>query len=403
MKEKMKYYLKSKPGLCWILYNIYNFPYKIKNFIFGYFFRLMPIQKQKIVICNYFGKGYGDNGKYLAEEIIRQRLGYDIVWLLREEQIGKSKFPSQVRTVKYNSLRALYELATAKIWIDNCRKFFYPPKRKGQYYIQTWHGGVALKQIEKDAENNLSISYVEEAKHDSSMANLFVSNSNFCTNMYQSAFWYNGEILECGSPRCDILINRCNGIDKKVREYFNLEANKRILTYAPTFRVDSNTNIYNIEFEKLISVLENKFGGEWVILVRLHPNISDKDNFMNYSSNVLNATSYDDMYELLGVSDMLITDYSSTMFEFSFTHKPVFLYAPDIENYIKDRNFYFDIYSLPYPVAKGNSELFNTVELFDKNKYLNDLNVFLADIGVLENGQASKKIIENINLIIMND
>ena len=400
MKGRIKNYLKTKPRIYLILNNIYNFPYKIKNYMLGYFLNLVPTKKRKIVICNYFGKGYGDNGKYIAEEIIRQKLGYDIVWLLKKELIGKTQFPPQIRIVKYDSLKGLYELATAKLWIDNCRKIFYPPKRKEQYYIQTWHGGIALKQIEKDAEKNLSISYIETAKYDSNIADLFISNSKFCTNIYRSAFWYEGKILECGSPRCDILIKKSNEVDGKVRKHFNIDNTTHIVIYAPTFRADSNTKVYDVDFNRLIEVLEKKFGGEWIVLVRLHPNISSKDNFIEYNSTIINATYYDDMYELLAASDILITDYSSTMFEFSFTHKPVFLYAPDIKDYVEDRNFYFDIYSVPYPLAQCNGQLFNVIEQFNENKYLNELNIFFSKIGVLEYGEASTKVVEAIKQII---
>lgn len=376
----------------------------VKNLIKGkysYYFWLFPINKNKIVICNYYGNGFGDNGKYIVNELINQKNNYDIVWLIRKELINNSEFPEKVRVVKNNSFKALFELATAKIWIDNCRKSFYPPKRKSQYYIQTWHGGIALKQVEKDVEKNLSKLYVEMAKKDSKMADLFISNSKFCTKMYRSAFWYKGEILEVGSPRCDILFKNPQAIHDKVRNYFNISPDSRILIYAPTFRVDSNTEVYNIDYERLLQVLEKKFGGKWVILVRLHPNISFKDSFLKNISSVINATKYSDIYELLVASDILITDYSSTMFEFSFTGKPVFLYAADIEEYRKDRNFYFDIYSLPYPIAENNDELCNNIKMFDNITYLEKLKQLFSDIGLIENGNASQQVANIIKKVIL--
>uniref|UniRef100_UPI00261BC38D CDP-glycerol glycerophosphotransferase family protein n=1 Tax=Clostridium sp. TaxID=1506 RepID=UPI00261BC38D len=285
-------------------------PKSIKRFIsnllngnYSYFLWIFPIKKNKIVLCNYFGKGFGDNGKYIVNKLIEENIDCDIVWLIEERLIKESKFPKNIRAVNYGSLKALYELATARLWIDNSRKLFYPPKRKEQYYIQTWHGGIALKQIEKDAEIKLSKDYIDSAKKDSNMANLFISNSRFCTNMYKSAFWYDGEILECGSPRCDILINKNEFIKEKVNKHFGFDRNSHIIIYAPTFRNDDNTNIYNIDFNRLVKVLENKFGGSWQVLVRLHPNISSKDDFMKYNSKIKNATNYDDMYELLAASD----------------------------------------------------------------------------------------------------
>lgn len=398
MKNIIKQYLNNYPKIYAIFRKLYIYTSEVRRKIrigFSIIFRIFPVKENKIVICNYFGKGYGDNGKYIVEEIIRQGLNYDIVWLLKRDLVSRSEFPPQVRIVKYGSIKGLFELATAKIWIDNCRKTFYPLKRNNQYYIQTWHGGIALKRIEKDAESKLDISYIKNAKRDSNMADLFISNSTFCTEMYRSAFWYDGEIEECGTPRCDALINKNNNTDK-VRRYFNIDNNIKILIYAPTFRTDSCMEVYDINFKELINVLEMRFGKKWVVIIRLHPNISDKANFFEYTTQIKNATNYDDMYELLKASDILITDYSSTMFEFSFMHKPVFLYAPDIVEYIEERNFYFDINTLPYPLAQNNRQLMDAIKYFNNTTYIKQLNNLFSNLHIVECGNASKKVVEII-------
>lgn len=357
------------------------------------------IKNNKILISNYYGRGYGDNGKYIAEEIIKKGLDYDIVWLLRKELIGKAEFPSGIRIVEYGSLRGLYELATAKIWIDNCRKTFYPIKRKKRFYIQTWHGGIALKKVEKDVEDKLSPLYIMYAKKDSKMVDLMISNSEFCTKMYRNAFWYDNEILEIGSPRCDIFFSEKLSIIKKVKKYYGINEENKILLYAPTFRKNQNTDIYNIDFNKLLKILGKKFKSKWVILVRLHPNISEKSNFMEYSTNIINATDYGDMYELLAASNILITDYSSTMFEFSFMKKPVFLYTPDLDNYKNDRNFYFNIDDLPYAISKDNNQLHTHIENYNEIEYLSKLETFLTQLNIFENGQAASSLVKRIRQI----
>jgi len=392
MKELIK---KNMP------FKMMLFFYRFINGNFSFFLWLFPVKKNKIVICNFHGKPYGDNGKYIANKLMSEGVDCEIVWLIDKKNANDNLFPGKIKKANYKSLRGLYELSTAKIWIDNCRKDFYPPKRKGQFYIQTWHGGIALKKIEKDVETKLSDITIQIAKHDSKIADLFVSNSDFCTELYRNAFWYNGEIIECGSPRCDILLDNKIEVNKKVRDYFKVDLDANILIYAPTFRSDLNTKPYGIDFENLIKVLEKKYGGKWVILVRLHPNISEKSNFMKYTSSVINATNYDDMYELLALSDILVTDYSSTMFEFSMTNKPVILYAPDIESYLEDRNFYFDIHSLPYPVVEDNHQLFEAIENFNSNVYAKAIDNFFVKLGVKENGDASKRIVEKIKQVML--
>ncbi|NHC43572.1 glycerophosphotransferase [Bacillus sp. MM2020_1] len=403
MKNKLKAYPKVYLIFQRIFYTIILYPrYKINTilkFVLKQLFICLPIKNNKIVITNFGGKGYGCNPKYIAEEILRQNLNYDIVWILKKELIGKVKVPSQIRIVEFGSIRHLYELATAKVWIDNERKFFYTPKRENQYYIQTWHGIAALKKIEKDIENQLSPCYITKAKNDSKMIDLLISNSRFHTELYRRTYWYDGEILEIGAPRCEILIND-QDISRKVLSYFNIKGRQSILLYAPTFRANSDTAVYNVDFERLIKTLEKKYGGEWIILFRLHPDVSARADSLQYNSKILNATEYEDMNELLLASDILITDYSGCMFDFSIIKKPVFLFAPDIEAYFEERNFYFDIYSLPYPLAENNNQLQKVIEGYDKSRYLKGVDHFMKDIGIFDPKGSSSKVVKIINKVV---
>lgn len=359
----------------------------------------LPINPRKVVFSSYYGKPYGDNGKYIIEELNRNENNYDIVWLLKKEFIGKVNFPKNVRIVEYGSFKGFIELATAKVWVDNCRKMFCPPKRKKQFYIQTWHGSIPLKKIERDAENALSPGYVDSAKHDSKIADLFLSNSKFCTEIYRKSFWYDGKILEVGSPRCDVFFEDNNSANLKVRNLYGIPKESKIVIYAPTFRADGTLDAYNIDFNILVKVLEAKFGGKWSVLVRLHPNISSQASSIQYNENVINATHYDDMYDLLSVSDILITDYSSTMFEFSLNYKPVFLYCSDIDDYKRDRDFYFDFEKLPYKIAEDNKQLMQVIQDFDSDEYKNTLYTFYKELGVHESGKASSEVVKIINKV----
>jgi CDP-glycerol glycerophosphotransferase len=362
--------------------------------IFYYLFRIFPINKNKIFFQNFNGKGYGDNPKYIAEEIIRRNLDFKLVWAVSPKCSGK--FPKNVKTVPYKSIQAIYEEVTSKLWIDNCRKQLYVRKRKGQIYIQTWHGTVNLKKVEMDAEQNLSPYYVKQAKHDSKLADFFLSDCKFTSQLYRSSFWYNGKILEHGTPRDDILFNLNNNIKDKVFNYFNLSYNKNIILYAPTFRDNFNTDIYNLNFEQILKNLYEKTNHDWVFLIRLHPNISNESNIFTYNKTVLNASNYDDMQELLLSSDILITDYSDCMYEFAFTHKPVHLYINDYEEYKKERDFYFDIFSLPFPASKNMYELVDNINNFDYDKYKLSLNNFFDKVGIFNNGNSSKYIVDRI-------
>lgn len=372
--------------------------YQMRITLAYYLMRVFPINNKKVVFSNFYGKGYGDNGKYIAEEILSRELDYDLVWLVNNT--SDHNFPMKIRTVRKGTLRAVYEEVTAKVWIDNCRKYWAVRKRKEQYYIQTWHGGIGPKRIEKDAENSLSKGYIADAKNDSKMANLMISNSSFKTRDYKEAFWYGGEILECGSPRNDILFEYNPKRLKTIRQKLNLDEGCRTVLYAPTFRSTSDMAVYSIDYELCLSALKTRFGGEWVLLERLHPNINQLSIKRAYSDKVINVSSYNDVQELLLLADVLITDYSSIIYDFMLTKKPAFIFATDIEEYMKDRNFRFDIRNLAIPLAENNEELHKCITAFDENDYREGLVKMFLDFGICENGVASKKVVDRIINVI---
>jgi CDP-glycerol glycerophosphotransferase len=360
------------------------------------FFALWPIRRNKIFITSYFGRGYGDNGKYIYEALVRFGIDCDAVWQMKNPETDAKELPAGVRPVRYKSPRAVFEMETASVWIDNSRKMF-GHKRKNQLYIQTWHGGPGVKRVEKDVEDALGARYVRMAKKDSLMCDLMISNSRFMTQLYQNAFWYYGEILECGSPRNDILCEEQPELREKVRSAFHLAPSVRIALYAPTFRKDERLDVYDLDRQRTLDALEKRFGGEWAMLVRLHPTISEKAAELGGGgTRERNATAYPDMQELLAASDCLITDYSSSDADFLLTRRPCFLYAPDIQEYREDRGFYFPWSDFPFPIAADNQKLGENIRLFDDAAYQKDIDAFAGKTGLLMKSAGSRAVAERI-------
>ena len=364
----------------------------------SYLLRICPIDQKKVLFISYVGKGFGDNGKYIAQALHEKAPDLKLVWITNETD----SLPGYVIPVRRRSLKRLYHSSTAKFWIDNCRKNKYERKRGQQFYIQTWHGGIALKRVEKDAEAHLDADYVRSAQKDSAMVNLMVSNSRFCTDMYRRAFWYDGEIIECGSPRVDILFSCDSDQKKQIKEKLGFQSDDHIVLYAPTFRKDKGTECYRMDFKRILEAL-SRDGASWKFAVRLHPNIADQADFLQYDADIINATNYPDMYELMAVSDILITDYSSVMFEAGFVKKPVFLFATDIEDYKQDRNFYFDLEQLPFPLATTNKDLLKQIECFSQSEYEMSVEAFNQSLGLQETGHASEILAERILQVIGTD
>lgn len=350
---------------------------------------LLPIKKNKIVASSFYGKGYSDNPKAIFEELRKRGEDLDLVWVTKPGQ--ESTLPEGVRPVKYGSLRRIYELSTAKVWIDNCRKGAMK-KRKKQYYLQTWHG-LALKRIEKDAATKLDDEYTPYAIRDSGQTDVIVSNCAHMTKVYKTGFWYDGEVLETGSPRNDMLFEDAAPYRKKVREAMGLPVDRNLVLYGPTFRADHSLDAYCIEADGLLAALRDRFGGDWTLLVRLHPAVEAmSDRVFTYDGKtVCNATPYPDIMELLAACDCVITDYSSLMFDFALTGRPCFQFATDLQAYLADRNFYFPLSDLPFPCAESNAALCDNIRDYSEETQKSRWKTFNKDFGLIDDGKASSR------------
>lgn len=360
--------------------------------------RVCSINKRKIVFCTSKGKRYGDNPMYVSDELLSRDSDFEIVWLL--DKSLKINLPDRVKRCDYNWLSVIYELVTSRVWVDSNMKYSGFLKRKGQLYIQTWHGSYGLKKIagdvEENSKNKLSNIYKRDFKYNAKKTDIMLSNSARTTEIYRRAFWFKGKILEYGSPRNDLFFKDVEEYKRKVYRYFGLK-NQHIVLYAPTFRNDYRTDDLKIDYKRMQKALQIRFGGEWVVLVRLHPfNLVDAADFIEYTDTVLNASEYSIMQELLVVSDVLVTDYSSCMFDFATIKKPCFLYATDVERYKAERGNYFELEELPFPVSENNEQLEQIILGFDGSTYERDLDTLFKTVGLNETGHASEKVADYI-------
>ncbi|WP_079505323.1 CDP-glycerol glycerophosphotransferase family protein [Mesobacillus jeotgali] len=366
---------------------------KYISLVIIYLFNCLPIKKNKIFLFSYYGSQYGCNPKYITEHILKAypKDYFDLVWAFNDPD---SKLDIDgIRSVKTMSLHYFYELCTSKVLITNFRTTDLFIKRKEQYYIQTWHSSLRLKQIEKDAEENLPTSYVQMAKKDSEKCDLLLSGCEYSTEIFKRAFWYDGEIFKNGTPRNDILIHSNNDLRTSTLSKLNIPSSCKVTLYAPTFRKDKNLDVYNIDFAKVKEALAKKFGGEWIFLVKLHPHLMAMSNQITATAQVIDVTQYDDIQELLCITDFLISDYSSLVFDYSVTKKPCFLYVPDLEDYTQnERGLYFDLEELPFIKVLSNEELMWKIQNYDETVYRKELESFLSEIGSYENGYAAKNL-----------
>lgn len=377
----------------WYISRIYNFAGSIP----AYFIRtFLPIRKGTVACWAWDFKQYSCNPRYLTEHLLEHAPQFDIYWIFRGSSCPETD--SRIKCVKYRSWEYLKLMNTAEFLVTNTRTDFlrrHCIKRPGQKYLMLWHGGVALKKIEKDVEDRLSYTYIQKAKGDSANCDLMVSGCRFHTELIRSSFWYEGEILEKGLPRSDIFFDRDRHaeIREKIFSTFGIDKESRLVLYAPTFRNGKDTKPYNIDWNQTQAELAGHFGSKVTVLIRLHPHLIGKVDISSFtdSPDVKDATRYHDMQELLCASDMLITDYSSTMFDFMLLRRPCLLYATDIEQY--DRGYYFDFKTLPFPLARTQEELIRNIREFDMTSYLASTDRFdKEEIGLEEKGDACHEL-----------
>lgn len=359
---------------------------------------LFPITQKKIFFMSYYGNQYGCSPKYLSEYITQNQKDWKVVWAFTKPE--KYNLPS-IRKVKYLSLRYFYELCTSQVIVTNYRMTPLFKKRESQIYIQTWHSSLRLKMIEKDAEATLPSHYIEMAKNDSKNIDWLLSGCEYSTSIFKRCFWYEGQILPTGTPRNDLLFKNDLSLRQDIFNKLQIPTTTKVLLYAPTFRKGDNLEYYNIQYSQLIQSLKKYKEGEWLILVRLHPHLRNFSQvLLKGEPNVLDVTDYDDIQELLYVANMVISDYSSLIFDFAMTLRPCLLYVPDLEEYTsKDRALYFNIQELPFPICLDNEKLFEQIENLDIDKYQDQVNTFLKGIGSYETGHACENICKHLNTL----
>ncbi len=346
---------------------------------------------------------YADHGKYITEALLKIRNDLDLVWAVNDL---RAKVPVGVRKI-YNGnwKRFIYEMETAGIWILDLPVPKHIIKRQGQSYLQTKHwASITLKRFYLDAPTFQTEPGKREIwEREKKLIDYIVTGSDFDTASCRRGFGFEGEVLQYGSPRSDGLFCE-NENRRKVYEHFHLNREQKVLLYAPTYRFDrrlgkgvhESRNI-GLDFEKTRNVLQKRFGGKWYILVRLHPSVATAFEKVKKLDFVIDTSRYADSQELVAAADILVSDFSSIMFEAAFVNKPVFLFATDLQDYISNEyELLIPYHELPFPIAESNEELEQNIMKMDLEFYRKRVESFLKEYGVHEDGHASERVAQFI-------
>ena len=353
-------------------------------------FYIFPIRKNRILFQSFREKQYSCNPKYISEKL--QELYGDKVeigWSFRNPEEFAFLKEQGVRVMKSRTLEFYKFALTARVVCVNT--YYKPtlPRRRKQYFVRTWHGGGAYKRVGRMEKlpwlKRWFLSFQQEG------ADLYLSSSKAFTDLtLHDSFNYFGEIFEYGMPRNDILINGApDGLIEKVRKEIGLKDGEKLVLYAPTYRKDTKKDAFGLDYENLTDALSARFGGKWRCAYRGH-HVTFKTDHTRVSEGAINLSDYPDMQHLLLVSDALVTDYSSSIWDMSLMKKPAFLFAPDLKEYTTERDFYTDIHTWPFPLSESNEEMKKTILAFDQEAYIKAVDGHHEALGSYETGMASE-------------
>lgn len=349
-------------------------------------FLILPVKNNRVIFESFSGDGYNCNPKYISEGLHdKYEDQIEIIWAVKDNVL----LPDSVVRCKYRSFKHFIYRITSKVYVCNFLQAVEIPKRNKQIEIQTWHGGGCYKKIGKE-EKARDSAYVTRRNLHVSETDYFISSSKYFTDeVIKFQLGYNKRILPIGMPRNDCLINI--DIKKRIEIRHNLKISDDTLfvLYAPTWR-EGFDKIEKLDYKALENAFDSKFHKKVKIAFRAHVYGKEK------VGDVLDLTDYPDMQELLLTCDVLITDYSSSMWDFSLTYKPCFLYVPDLQRYLDQRGFDKDIYEWGFPVCKSNAELIDKIEMFNQDEFNRKMDKHHLDLGSYENGNATNKVIDLI-------
>ncbi len=356
----------------------------------------VPLKENRIIIYSMKQRGFACNLKYLTQ-FLMDRGGYEILWVVRSGEECAMLAQRGIRAVTPHSREHFVYRHRAAIVITNDE--FYPMcrKRRGQQYVNTWHGAINYKKIGYDGLSFTNPIQKLIYRMNNPCPDVFLSGSRSFTDTASASFRFPREtFLECGLPRNDILVN---GVSEetlaRLKSGIGIPAGKRAVLYAPTFRKGKAAPPGAPDFDHLTRSLGKRFGGEWVVLLRQHYFVASE---APGDELVIDVSGYEDMQELILVSDCMISDYSSVMWDFSLTGKPCFIYAEDLEEYRSaDRSFFIPPECLPYPMTTDSDTLCKAVEEFDIENYARTLQEHMESYGSYDRGTACKTLADYLD------
>lgn len=359
-----------------------------------YFF---PIKNNRILFESFDGRSYSCNPKYISEYLLSNHSSeYEIVWsFINPNRYRKNNIANVY--VKKNSLKYMYYRLTSKVIITNMTDPIYIPKRKKQLLICTWHAAGAYKKVGNSFTQNNSKSKEWQMKVLGDKTDTWISSSKMFTKTnIVDAYNHKGRVLKIGMPRNDLFFDtkRIKRAEKKVKSRYGIKS-EMVILYAPTYkgeRVRITDSEYEFPVDDFLKKIYSKNKRKIVFLFRGHYYVNKNDALLKQEDEYykfINVSDYPDMQELLCATDMLITDYSSCMWDNALMAKPCLLWIPDRSEYDQSRGTYTSIDTWPGIPCENKKALLNAVDVINSFDFKTKAKRHFEELQSYETGNAT--------------
>ena len=367
--------------------------------------KLLPVNHKIILFESNLGRNYTGSPRAIYEEMVSLGLDkeYRCYFILEKPE---TIIPGSGQTVKRTRLKYFYLFAVAGVWVCDTRLPKYIIKRPECTYIQTWHG-TPLKKLALDMDNvhmagEKGIDNYKKNFYDNTQTwDYLLSQNHFSSEIFRRAFAFSKEMLEIGYPRNDVLFAKNNTKDiTELKKRLGVPLDKRVILYAPTWRDNEFYGKGKYKFNPPLdfNALRESIGEDTVMIVKYHYLVMDQIDWTPYKGFIYSCDLSYDIADLYLISDMMITDYSSVMFDYSLLKRPMLFFCYDLEEY-KDtlRGFYFDFLAeAPGPVTQTTEELIASIKNYDPEIYREKQEAFYHKYNHADDGKASRKVVELI-------